>query len=224
MARWSDFCRGLARMFPKIMNSPYSRWVVPVLAACAIVACGDQMATAPYSAGGPAATLASESTAGVVQILKRTRPLADNYTASSVIGPRGGQLLIGPAGVRVDFARGAVTTPTRITVTALKGSSVAYKFQPHGLVFKAPVTVRQSLRHTVAWKNPALAAELQGSYFERLLVDPTESFARVRERRGARLHDVGRTLEFNIEHFSGYIVSTGRLPVEIDIEIEIIIQ
>src|SRR6185295_15262775 len=98
-----------------------------------------------------------------------------------------GHIQIQDAGLRLDFPAGAVRVPTRISVTALGGRNVAYAFEPHGIVFNSPVTLRQSLRNTSAWKDAALAAQLQGSYFERLLVDPTEVFARSQERRPAKL-------------------------------------
>jgi hypothetical protein len=166
------------------------------------------------------AAAASSRSADVVGLLKRTEPLTEALTASAVIGPQGGRLQIREAGLRVDFPRGAVSSPTRITVTALRGSNVAYVFEPHGITFEEPVTISQSLRQTAAWKTP-LADHLQGSYFERLLVDPTETFAHSLENRPARLKDLKTRLEFSIEHFSGYMVSTGdghlRAEVMIDI-------
>lgn len=162
----------------------------------------------------------SSRTGDVVGLLKRTEPLTESFTASAIIGPRGGRLQIREAGLRVHFPSGALTAPTRITVTALRGSNVAYVFEPHGIEFSQPVTISQSLRNTVAWKT-ALADGLQGSYFERLLVDPTESFAQSLENRSAKLKDLKTRLEFSIEHFSGYMVSTGDGPIKVDVMIDI---
>jgi hypothetical protein len=197
------------------------RWIPGLAALVVAVACGDHASTEPTIFD---ASPAARSSAGsdVVRLLKRDDalpPLID----SEIIGPRGGRLEIKRAGVMIDFARGAVSAPTRITVTALRGNNVAYTFEPHGIVFKAPVTVRQSLRHTAAWKNAELAADLQGSYFERLLVDPSEVFARSLERRPGKLKGSGlmRYLEFSIEHFSGYTVSTGKSGIDIEVDIDI---
>src|SRR5436190_740679 len=65
--------------------------------------------------------------------------------------------------------------------------------------------------------------QLQGSYFDRLLVDPTEVYSRSLERRPGKLKDkdAAKWLEFTIEHFSGYMVSTGKAGVDIDIDIDI---
>jgi hypothetical protein len=200
------------------MNPRLRTWALAISAACAAAACGDQMPTEPTvaSAAAPTAARADE----IVGLLKRTEPLRQSVSTSAVIGPRGGRIEIKDAGIRVDFPRGAVLAPTRITVTALRGDNVAYLFEPHGLAFRAPVRVRQRLKGTAAWKT-SLADELQGAYFEQLLVDPSEKFARSLERRSSRLKDSKAALEFSIEHFSGYMVSTGELPIDIKIEVTI---
>jgi hypothetical protein len=205
------------------MKPRLKRWACATIAVFAISGCRDLPLTEPSEAG-PAgkATLDLISTGGdVVAMLDRSRSV-ERTTVTKLIGPAGGHIQIGGAGVRVEFAPGAVAVPTPITVTALAGRDVAYDFQPHGLVFHAPVIVRQSLRHTTAWKNPLLAAQLQGSYFDRLFVDATRTYARSLERRPARLRDDGRLIEFTIEHFSGYMLSTGKMipSVEVDIEID----
>lgn len=201
------------------------RWILSLAAVCAAIACGDGTSTEPQVIdAASASTSRSGSTprsgGDVVKLLKRDHGLP-RTTVSAVIGPRGGRIQIRKAGFQVDFSRGAVRTPTRITVTALRGRNVAYQFEPHGIVFAAPVTIRQSLRNTSAWRDRALAGDLQGSYFEALLVDPTEVYSRSLERREGKLKDSARWLEFTIEHFSGYMVSTGKSGIDIDIDVDI---
>jgi hypothetical protein len=203
------------------MKPRMRRWILTLTAACAAASCGDRISTEPGAVATARPTLDVSAASDVVRLLKRTDVLPSGLSASGVIGPKGGHLDIPKAGFRIEFPAGAVTTPTRITVTALGGNNVAYRFEPHGLVFNVPVAIRQSLRNTTAWKNPALAAELQGSYFERLLVDPSETYARSFEKRAARLEESTKVLEFSVEHFSGYLLSTGKTSVEIDIEIDI---
>jgi hypothetical protein len=200
-----------------------SRWILGLVTAVAASSCGEGAPTEPQAAG-PTAALSSSRSDEVVGLLKRTSRLPRNLTASAIIGPRGGHIRIEEAGVRVDFPRGAVSAPTLITVTAVHGRNVAYTFEPHGLVFNKPATLSQSLRNTTAWKNPALAAQLQGSYFERLLVDETETYARSLERRPGNLRDSARQLEFSIEHFSGYMVSVGKSGSGVDVDVEISIR
>jgi hypothetical protein len=206
------------------MKPRLQRWALSLAAACAAVACGDRLSTEPELTVSARPSLSSGSSGDVVRLLKRTDKLSSDLSASGVIGPRGGHLRIDQAGIHVDFPRGAVKTPTLITITAVRGRTVAYTFEPHGITFHKPVSVRQSLRNTTAWKDASFAAELQGAYFERLLVDRTESYSRVLEHRGGTVKELGHMLEFSIEHFSGYMVSTGKLPsvdIEIDVEISI---
>jgi hypothetical protein len=160
--------------------------------------------------------------ARIVKILKRTTPLRADLATSGVIGPAGGHLSIPGAGLDVEFASGAVSAATRITITAIAGDGVAYEFQPHGLVFAAPVYVRQDLKKTVAEHDRAIALTLQGSYFDTDLkhafVDGTTSFVRVKERRPAQFHSVRNLLEFTIEHFSGYLASIGFAGNTVDVQ------
>ena len=190
--------------------------------------CGDRGSTTqPMAAGGAAelsrAAPAPESSQRIVRILNRTVPLRVGVTASAIIGPAGGHLAIPEAGLTVEFAPRALSKPTRITISAIPGGGVAYEFQPHGVIFAAPVYVTQSLHNTAAEHDPALAAVLQGSYFDTELrnafVDSTHTFARVKERRPAKLHTVRDLLEFTIEHFSGYMVSTGFAGSAVDIQV-----
>lgn len=195
----------------------------------ALGACGDRGLTDPPEpavAGEPDPVASKPGPADyVVLVLKRSTPLAANLTTSGTIGPRGGSLEIPGAGVRVDFAPGAVAAKTTIRLTATKGGNVAYQFEPHGLTFAAPVIVRQQLRNTAAAKNKKLAAILQGSYYDAdlgsLFVDAARRYAKIKESRPARLHATGSSLEFTIQHFSGYMVSTGLGPIRIDVAVEI---
>jgi hypothetical protein len=190
-------------------------------------ACDDKLVTAPpptpivetQSTGAP---LRSKMVVSAAQVLKRTAPLKSPFTASALIGPAGGTLAIPQAGVQVEFARGAVAVPTIITITAAAGKDVAYEFQPHGLRFAAPVTITQDLVKTAAEHDAAFAERLQGSYFEgnlaANLVDAAGSYARIMESRQGKLKPKEKHLEFTIEHFSGYMVSTGLVSVEVSIE------
>ncbi|HET9425333.1 MAG TPA: hypothetical protein VFO55_08185 [Gemmatimonadaceae bacterium] len=204
-------------------NPRAMRWAFAMTTTLAVAACGDrQLPTAIEPPTAERAALSAvPGSSDVVGILRRTEYLPPGLSASDVIGPEGGHLQIGRAGLRVEFAPGAVSRPTRISVTAIGGRFVAYRFQPHGLVFDAPVTLRQNLRKTTAWREPLLAGQLQGSYFEKLLVDASGQYAGTTERRAAKLRDESRFLEFTIEHFSGYMVSTGKMPVQVELEIEI---
>jgi hypothetical protein len=112
------------------------------------------------------------------------------------------------------FPAGALSRPTRITMTVKAGWNVAYEFGPHGITFGAPVIVQQDLSYTVA-KSAKAAAKVQAGYFERSLdtafLDPSRSVARVSELRQVTLDHTLNSLvaNFYIYHFSGYILSSG---------------
>jgi hypothetical protein len=203
--------------------TPRMRSFLLLSAILAAAACGDRELTSPPPAVGSTAQFATapnqSKTVAAVQILKRTKGLKTTATASAVIGPDGGSLSIPGAGVEVVFAHGAVAKATRITVTAGKGKDVAYEFQPHGLTFSAPVVVRQDLKNTTAESDPLLAASLQGSYFEGTLeanlIGTHGVYSHIKEGRKAKLNGAATTLEFTIEHFSGYMLSTGLVSVDI---------
>jgi hypothetical protein len=196
-------------------------------AILAATACGDRELTTPtppaVRSTVPFATATSNIVTGV-RILKRTKSLKASLTTFAVIGPAGGSLSIRAAGVEVTFARGAVSKPTRITLTAIEGTDVAYEFQPHGLKFSAPVVVRQDLKKTTAESDALLAASLQGSYFEgplaANLIGTHDVYAHIKEGRKAKLSAANRFLEFTIEHFSGYVTSTGLIAVDISTDWE----
>lgn len=196
-------------------------------AILAATACGDRELTTPNSpvASSTARFGTAPATSKIVpavRILKRTQALKTTQTTSAVIGPAGGQLSLPTTGIEVSFAPGAVAKATRITVTALEGTDVAYEFQPHGLKFSAPVVVRQDLKKTTAESDAVLAASLQGSYFEGILagnlIGTHDVYSHIKEGRKAKLNATSRVLEFTIEHFSGYIVSTGLVQIDVTLD------
>lgn len=147
-------------------------------------------------------------------ILRRVTPLAQNLSASAVIGPLGGSIKIDSAGVKIDIPAGALSGSTTITMTALAGPNVAYEFQPHGLVFAQPVKVQQDLRVTWAGTNPALLNTAHGGYYDNSLdsslVDPLNALILLKEHELGYLDANKTQLKFYIGHFSGYVVTSGR--------------
>ena len=146
-------------------------------------------------------------------VLKRISPLATDVSASAVIGPAGGEIKINAAGGKIEIPAGALEAPTLITMTAVAGPNVAYEFQPHGLVFAAPVKLQQDLKGTWASVLPSLLTDMHGSYYEQALdsafFDPLKRFARVNENQIGYFESNKSQLKFYIGHFSGYMVSCG---------------
>ena len=81
-------------------------------------------------------------TTKTVTPLLRTTPLKASVTASATIGALGGVLAIPSAGITVIVPPLAVLSPTKMSVTALAGSSVAYEFAPHGIKFTVPLVAK----------------------------------------------------------------------------------
>jgi hypothetical protein len=148
-----------------------------------------------------------------VVALRRNFNLPVDVSASAVIGPHGGEIDLWASGARIVFPAGALSAPTRITMTAKAGWNVAYEFSPHGIVFNVPVTVQQDLNWTsfASGNDGMVRAGYYPDSLSAALVGPSLSIARVSELRRA---DLDRPLNpniatFDIFHFSGYILSSG---------------
>jgi len=179
-----------------------------VLALClTATACSDFVSRESAADGGP--IYAAKGKPVPVDVLQRSRPLTKVVTASAVIGKSGGRIDLPQTGLRVDFPSNALRGNTRITITAVPGSDVAYTFEPHGLVFSQPVSVRQKFKGTkVDGKKPDYSA-LLGVFFndEAALVDGVAPALEIIPTDVEVFKD---GIRFKIRHFSGYLVSTGR--------------
>jgi hypothetical protein len=140
----------------------------------------------------------------------RNVPLPQDITWSFWAGPNGTSSNNAAVGLSIVIPRGAMTSTQLITVTALAGSPVAYKFEPHGLQFERPVLLTQNLRGTTVGGLLSLPI-LSGAYFatDRLELDEN-GLAAVTEILPALTSLLTKTVSFPIEHFSGYIVASGR--------------
>jgi hypothetical protein len=151
-----------------------------------------------------------------VHILKRTPPLKAVETRTLTITPtRGGTITLPTAGLTVTVPVGAIRTGTlTITVRAHAGKSVAYDFQPHGVVFAKPLTLSQDLGKT-SWKQLG-SMTLYGGYYPGE-VDDVNSLATITESFPIRITTDSKKVTratFDIWHFSGYVVSSGRADGE----------
>lgn len=130
-------------------------------------------------------------------------------TATRVIGPDGGSLSI-PNGITVTVPKGAVSTNVTFSVTRLPGTIVAYDFQPHGTTFAVPLTIEQPTLGTNLTKLPA-ATSVQGAYFPLASsLDQLLGTALVSEFQPTFVSADKAWIKFTVQHFSGYMVSTGR--------------
>lgn len=176
-------------------------------------ACSDAVVTAPEAP--VVGTESSSSLLGgllgltsTVAPITRNTPLANDVSWSFTVGSGGATSSNSAVGLTIRVPSGAVSAPTLITVTALKGSAVAYSFAPHGLQFNRQVTLTQKLQGTSV--GAQLLPSLTGAYFENEddLLD--SGLAIVTELLSGLLNPLTKTFSFPIEHFSGYLVASGR--------------
>lgn len=201
----------------------YRNWIrtsltVFTLAAAGVVAaCADQEAVTPLAPVATAEATQPDPLLGFVlrtvvktlrmEGVKRHGALPRDIRVSAKIGSAGGTIRIPEAGLTVTFARGAVAKTTTISVTAKRGNAIAYEFAPHGLVFAAPVTIHQDFKNTGAGRAAAAAA-VGGYYPNPASLDLVNASAEVSELRPTSFD--GTRISFPIEHFSGYILTSGR--------------
>lgn len=199
------------------------RCVAAASAFAAVISCqGDVTAPgatpsrAPAGHGASANLTSADVLAYVdtVLVIRRLETLSQDETVSAVIGPEGGRLSLSDVGATLTVPPGALAAPTTISMTARAGPFVAYEFEPHGTHFPVALTFEQDLRGTWAAKSRWFRHSLQGAYYDSDLtsafVDPWQLFARVVEERPSTLDHSGHHLTFTIEHFSGYLLSSGR--------------
>jgi len=194
-------------------------------------ACSDTSPTAPSAIttkgpvaeqallGGLVGALTNTLTNLLVPPVKRLTPLANDVSWSFTVGPAGGVSRRDDVGLLIAVPLGALSSTKTITVTALKGSPVAYKFEPHGLVFNKKVVLTQDLRGTSAGGllsgltsliGGLLGSSLQGAYFSTDRLEMSGDLAKVNELIPALLSTLTNTASFGIQHFSGYILASGR--------------
>jgi hypothetical protein len=147
----------------------------------------------------------------VMTALRRTQPLAADITYSVAYSPASGATLDVPeAGLHVVVPPGALPakSKTTLSVTALAGNLVAYEFGPHGTKFNAALKVTQDLSNTT-WAGNTGRADLSVGYFKSAaLLDAVSGTAPIDEV--LPLTVTGKMAHWDIWHFSGYMVSTGR--------------
>ena len=197
-----------------------------LVAACTLAACSTD--TAGVTAPPPTASLtgaalstvgsivdsvvSQASSLGQATALTRKLPLSGTLAAAAVITPtQGGVLALRDAGLTVTVPAGAVNEPMVIWVSARPGKLVAYEFGPHGTQFNVPIRVKQDLKPT-SWYKLVDRSQVEAGYFkDASQIDGTTGRATIDEFIRAELTTSASRLEFNVSHFSGYLLSTGRV-------------
>lgn len=154
--------------------------------------------------------------ASVAQGLLRERPLSSTISVTTEISNLGGTVDLPEAGIQLVVPPNAFAEPSMtITVRALAGSMVAYDFEPHDATFLAPLRFVQKTGHT-NWREvslpPGFVPQSSGAYFPNTsLIDPATGVAVVSEFVPLVSVEGSGEISFDIWHFSGYLVSTGRI-------------
>jgi hypothetical protein len=188
------------------MRSHALRALASVALFAAVGGCSDPVtSSAGRAPADPSYGLVSGILASVVQ---RTVPLTKDYAVSTTIGTAGGSIRIPEAGFTLTFPAGAVSAPVTVKATALAGSNVAYRLEPHGLVFDREPVIAQDLSLTGV-VSQLLTLQLAGGYVpdESTLQNGT---AAVTETRPATLDLLRLRTTFTVRHFSAYAVTQQR--------------
>ncbi len=158
------------------------------------------------------AYLAKHSSSSVVGVLERTDVLKKNITVSATISKKGGTIEIKDAGVTLVVPANALNGASSMTftVTALAGNAVSYEFGPHGTTFSAPLTIVQELKKT-SWDKVKDLSGIEGAYFaDQAQLSPDGTLAVVDEFRPTNVEFEKNKISFTVDHFSGYLISSGR--------------
>ena len=146
----------------------------------------------------------------VATALLRTSPLRTAVSASFTVKGAGGRFELPGTGLSVIVPPGALPKdqPLTIRVTAPAGDVVAYEFEPHGTQFNKALQMRQDLRGT-NWSR-RLAGSIDVGYFARSTdLSLSRKTALVHEALRTGLDATGQHVDFDVIHFSGYMVSWG---------------
>ncbi|HYC49821.1 MAG TPA: hypothetical protein VEB19_01805 [Gemmatimonadaceae bacterium] len=157
--------------------------------------------------GGVIGTVTNTLNSLLASPVKRNTPLAQDVSWTFVARPGGAVSSNSSVGLTIVVPPGAVDQYQTITVTALKGSAIAYRFEPH-MEFDRKVVLTQDLRGTSAGGLLNLTA-LKGAHFEGDQPDYLNGQIKVTEVVPALLSWLTKTVTFGVDHFSGWIVASG---------------
>lgn len=134
----------------------------------------------------------------------RATTLEHDVTWSFTAGPDGAVSRNDEVGLTIVIPEGALASTETITVTALAGAPVAYRFTPH-LEFDSAVRLVQDLSHI----RPSSWIGLVGAHFAGDQLQVSDGLVNVTEQVPAIISTLQGTLRFDVRHFSGWIVGSG---------------
>jgi hypothetical protein len=177
----------------------------------AVTACSDQSVTRPATIdrAGEQSSLLGGLLGGVTQLLfsplQRNTPLAQDVSWTFTVGPSGATSSNSAVGLTITIPPNAVSSSKTITVTALAGSPVAYRFEPH-INFNKKIWLTQNLSGTSSGVLGGLF--MKGAHFPGSTPTYTSGgLAIVDEIVGGLV--LGGHFTFGVTHFSGWIPGSG---------------
>jgi hypothetical protein len=180
-------------------------------AGLALAACSDRGITPPAAIdrGGDQSSLLGGLLGGVGQLLfsplHRNTALAQDVSWTFTVGPSGGSSSNSSAGLSIVIPPNAVSTTQTITVTALAGSPVAYRFEPH-ITFNKKIWLTQDLSGTSVGLLGSLT--MKAAHFPgQTPVYTLDGLALVDEIVSGLA--LSGNFTFGVTHFSGWIAGTG---------------
>lgn len=184
-----------------------ARCALSLTLALTAAACDNSNPAGP----APAVRRAVGASAGFqAVVLPRLVPVPAGPAVTARVTIDGGVIALPSAGLRVTFPAGAVTEPVDVTVRTASARRVAYEFEPHGLVFARPVLVEQLLSGTSAASDAALRRALVATYVATGFDDRADGAVDADEVLPVQLDARGRVASFEVLHFSGYQLASGR--------------
>ena len=184
-----------------------------ITAAALVVACGGEQAllVSPSVPGAPPLGVVQSPGGALVQPVRRQLPMAAEVSWSFDVDARGTTVRHPSTGLTITVPAGAVAAPTHITVFALRGAPLAYRFEPHGLQFAQPIQLTQSLHGLLLGGGSQPIPRLFGGYFadDSLAVDAATGNARVIEILPVQIDVRAHNAILSVRHFSGYTVASA---------------
>ena len=181
-------------------------------AAAIVIACGSEQAllVSPRIDAAPPLGAVADPSGAKIRPIRRVSTQGTDESWSFDVGPAGAIVPRPSSGLTITVPPGAVASMTHITVTALKGAAVAYRFEPHGLQFAVPLQLTQSLRG-LQLKQSLFVPQLFAGYFadDSLVTDQVTGDARVLEILPVQVDVKAHSAVLQIRHFSGYTVASA---------------
>jgi hypothetical protein len=194
---------------PMMVKRLAAAHVAILIAAATLVACGGEQAllVSPHLDGAPPLGVVADEKGAAIHPVSREIALDTDVSWSFDVGPAGTTVRHPSTGLTISVPAGAVTAPTHITVIALRGAPLAYRFEPHGLQFERPLTLTQSLHGLHLPRSLGLLA----GYFpnDSLATDAVTGDARVSEILPVQIDVRGHNAVLYVHHFSGYTVASA---------------